>query len=89
MRTAIAPRELPGNQFNWFRNCRYPRSNNTFALRRDWLVNRRFQHRPNIDAVLFFVNEIYPLVSEHLRDAKSTSSAKGAAGNRCGWQTRE
>src|SRR6476660_4167218 len=41
-----------------------------FALRRDWLFIGGFQHRPNIDAVLFFVKEIYPLVSEHLRDAK-------------------
>ncbi len=45
-------------------------SNTPFTLRRDWLFIGGFQHRPNIDAVLFFVKEIYPLVSEHLRDAK-------------------
>ena len=47
-----------------------PGSKTPFALRRDWLFIGGFQHRPNIDAVLFFVKDIYPLVSEHLRDAK-------------------
>jgi len=45
-------------------------SKTPFALRRDYLFIGGFQHRPNIDAVLFFVQNIYPLVSEHLRDAK-------------------
>ena len=45
-------------------------SKTPFALRRDWLFIGGFQHKPNIDAVLFFVQKIYPLVSEHLRDAK-------------------
>jgi GT2 family glycosyltransferase len=47
-----------------------PGSKSPFALRRDWLFIGGFQHRPNIDAVLFFAKDIYPLVSEHLRDAK-------------------
>ena len=47
-----------------------PGSSTTFALRRDWLFIGSFQHTPNIDAVLFFVEKIYPLVSEQLRDAK-------------------
>ena len=47
-----------------------PGSKTPFALRRDWLFIGSFQHPPNIDAVLFFLKEIYPLVSEHLRDAK-------------------
>ena len=41
-----------------------------FALRRDWLFIGGFQHRPNIDAVLFFIKEIYPLVRDRLPDAK-------------------
>jgi glycosyltransferase involved in cell wall biosynthesis len=41
-----------------------------FALRRDWLFIGGFQHRPNIDAVLFFVEEIYPLVVDRLPDTK-------------------
>ena len=45
-------------------------SKTPFALRRDWLFIGGFQNRPNIDAVLFFVKDIYPLVSEHLGDAK-------------------
>jgi hypothetical protein len=45
-------------------------SSTPFALRRDWLFIGGFQHTPNIDAVLFFVRKIHPLISEHLRDAK-------------------
>jgi GT2 family glycosyltransferase/glycosyltransferase involved in cell wall biosynthesis len=47
-----------------------PGSSTPFALRRDWLFIGGFEHTPNIDAVLFFVRKIYPLVSEHLHDAK-------------------
>ncbi|PYL25483.1 MAG: hypothetical protein DMF44_02420, partial [Verrucomicrobia bacterium] len=41
-----------------------------FSLRRDWLFIGGFQHRPNIDAVFFFVEEIYPLVRDRLPDTK-------------------
>jgi len=47
-----------------------PGSKTPFELRRDYLFIGGFQHRPNTDAILFFVQKIYPLVSEHLRDAK-------------------
>jgi glycosyltransferase involved in cell wall biosynthesis len=47
-----------------------PGSSTPFTLRRDWLFIGGFEHTPNIDAVLFFVQKIYPLVSEHLHDAK-------------------
>jgi GT2 family glycosyltransferase/glycosyltransferase involved in cell wall biosynthesis len=47
-----------------------PGSKTPFALRRDYLFIGGFQHRPNTDAILFFVQKIYPLVSEHLPDAK-------------------
>ena len=47
-----------------------PGSKTPFAFRRDWLFIGGFQHRPNIDAVMFFLQEIYPLVSERLQDAK-------------------
>src|SRR5207248_6449284 len=47
-----------------------PGSKTPFTLRRDYLFIGGFQHRPNIDAVLFFLQKIYPLVSEHLRNAK-------------------
>ncbi len=47
-----------------------PGSNTPFALRRDWLFIGSFQHTPNVDAVLFFLREIYPLVSRRLGDAK-------------------
>ena len=47
-----------------------PGSKTPFAFRRDWLFIGGFQHRPNTDAVIFFLQEIYPLVSERLQDAK-------------------
>jgi glycosyltransferase involved in cell wall biosynthesis len=47
-----------------------PGSNTPFALRRDFLFIGGFQHTPNTDAVLFFLQEIYPLIKERLRDAK-------------------
>ena len=47
-----------------------PGSNAPFSLRRDWLFIGGFQHTPNVDAVLFFVQEIYPLLSDRLADAK-------------------
>ncbi|PYK18942.1 MAG: hypothetical protein DME56_11830 [Verrucomicrobia bacterium] len=45
-------------------------SKTPFSSRRDYLFIGGFQHRPNIDAVLFFVQKIYPLVRQHLPDAK-------------------
>lgn len=45
-------------------------SNTPFVLRRDWLFIGSFQHRPNVDAVLFFAQQIFPLVGPRLGDAK-------------------
>ena len=47
-----------------------PGSATPFSLRRDFLFIGSFQHPPNIDAVLFFVERIHPLVRERLPDAK-------------------
>jgi GT2 family glycosyltransferase/glycosyltransferase involved in cell wall biosynthesis len=47
-----------------------PGSKTPFELRKDLLFIGGFQHPPNIDAVLFFLKEIYPLLIEHLTDAK-------------------
>ena len=47
-----------------------PGSKTPFALRGDFLFIGGFQHRPNADAVLFFVQEIYPLISKRLPEAK-------------------
>jgi GT2 family glycosyltransferase/glycosyltransferase involved in cell wall biosynthesis len=47
-----------------------PGSATPFSLRRDFLFIGGFQHPPNIDAVLFFMEKIYPLVRERLSDAK-------------------
>ena len=47
-----------------------PGSSTPFTLRRDWLFIGSFQHTPNVDAVLFFVQSIYPFVRAHLPEAK-------------------
>jgi GT2 family glycosyltransferase len=47
-----------------------PGSNTPFSLRRDFLFIGGFQHTPNIDAVLFFLEKIYPRVRERLPEAK-------------------
>lgn len=41
-----------------------------FSLRHDFLFIGSFQHTPNIDAVIFFTEEIFPLVSQRLPEAK-------------------
>ena len=46
-----------------------PGSTTPFQRRRDFLFIGGFQHTPNIDAVLFFMREIYPLVQPQLTDA--------------------
>ena len=47
-----------------------PGSKVPFALRRDWLFIGGFQHTPNVDAVRFFVQKIYPFVRRRLPDAR-------------------
>ena len=67
----LLQRKFPGKSVQLVSNIvDVPGSKTPFALRRDYLFIGGFQHRPNIDAVLFFVQKIYPLLSEHLGDAK-------------------
>ena len=47
-----------------------PGSKTPFSLRRDFLFIGGFQHTPNIDAVIFFLERIHPLVKEPLGDTK-------------------
>ena len=47
-----------------------PGSNTPFSLRHDFLFIGSFQHTPNIDAVIFFTNEVYPLVEARLPGVK-------------------
>jgi GT2 family glycosyltransferase/glycosyltransferase involved in cell wall biosynthesis len=47
-----------------------PGSTGPFASRRDWLFIGSFEHTPNVDAMIFFLREIYPLVQSRLKDAK-------------------
>ena len=67
----LLQKEWPDKSFQLVSNIvDVPGSNTPFAVRRDWLFIGSFQHPPNIDAVLFFLKEIYPLVCEHLGDEK-------------------
>jgi len=67
----LLQKELPDKSFQLLSNIvDVPGSNTPFARRRDWLFIGGFQHPPNIDAVLFFLKDIYPLISEYLGDAK-------------------
>ena len=47
-----------------------PGSNMPFSFRQDFLFIGSFQHAPNVDAVIFFTNEIYPLINERLTGIK-------------------
>jgi GT2 family glycosyltransferase/glycosyltransferase involved in cell wall biosynthesis len=47
-----------------------PGSVTRFSLRQDFLFIGSFQHTPNIDGVLFFGQEILPLVWQKLKEAK-------------------
>jgi GT2 family glycosyltransferase/glycosyltransferase involved in cell wall biosynthesis len=63
--------EWPGKSIQLVSNVVHIRGSKTpFALRADFLFIGGFQHRPNTDAVLFFVQEIYPLISRRLPEAK-------------------
>jgi len=61
----------PGKSIQLVSNVVHIRGSKTpFALRADFLFIGGFQHRPNTDAVVFFVQEIYPLISKRLPEAK-------------------
>jgi glycosyltransferase involved in cell wall biosynthesis len=47
-----------------------PGSNTPFSLRHDILFIGSFQHTPNIDAVLFFCQQVFPLVLDKLPKLK-------------------
>lgn len=45
-------------------------SQTPFAMRQGWLFIGSFQHPPNVDAMIYFFRDIYPLVKERLSDAR-------------------
>ncbi len=63
--------EVPGKDIEVVSNIVEIREPNLpFSARSDFLFIGSFLHPPNIDAVLFFVNDIYPLITAHLPDVK-------------------
>jgi glycosyltransferase involved in cell wall biosynthesis len=46
------------------------RRGKSFAERRDLLFIGNFRHRPNVDAIYYFLDKIFPLVSREIPDAR-------------------
>jgi len=67
--------DLPGKQIEVVSNIVDIETPATaFAHRADFLFIGSFLHPPNVDAVLYFAKEIYPLVAQHLPTRNFTSS---------------
>ncbi len=63
--------DLPGKQIEVVSNIVDIETPTTaFADRADFLFIGSFLHPPNVDAVLYFAKEIYPLIAQHLPTAK-------------------
>jgi glycosyltransferase involved in cell wall biosynthesis len=63
--------DLPGKQIEVVSNIVDIQPPTTdFANRADFLFIGSFLHPPNVDAVLYFAKEIYPLIVQHLPTAK-------------------
>src|SRR5439155_1032917 len=63
--------DLPGKQIEVVSNIVDIQTPTTaFVDRADFLFIGSFLHPPNVDAVLYFAKEIYPLVAQHLPTAK-------------------
>ena len=63
--------DLPGKQIEVVSNIVDIQTPTTaFADRADFLFIGSFLHPPNVDAVLYFAKEIYPLIAQHLPTAK-------------------
>src|SRR5438105_4832540 len=63
--------DLPGKQIEVVSNIVDIQTTTTaFADRADFLFIGSFLHPPNVDAVLYFAREIYPLIAQHLPTAK-------------------
>jgi len=63
--------DLPGKQIEVVSNIVDIQTTTTaFADRADFLFIGSFLHPPNVDAVLYFAKEIYPLIAQHLPTAK-------------------
>jgi GT2 family glycosyltransferase/glycosyltransferase involved in cell wall biosynthesis len=67
----LLQRRLPGKSIQVVSNIvDVSPSSTPFALRRDWLFIGSFQHPPNVDAMIFFLREVYPLLNARLNEAK-------------------
>ncbi|MBA3831030.1 MAG: glycosyltransferase [Chthoniobacterales bacterium] len=67
----LLARKRPGKPIHVVSNIvETPGSATPFSARQDFLFIGSFQHTPNIDAVLYFARDIYPLVRHNLSAAK-------------------
>jgi GT2 family glycosyltransferase len=67
----VLAKDAPGSEVHVLSNIHHvPGRNKVFADRKDIYFVGGYQHPPNIDAAMWFVNEVWPLVHEHLPDMK-------------------
>jgi glycosyltransferase involved in cell wall biosynthesis len=67
----ILEKECPGIQVHIISNIhKLHGSDKTFSERKDLLFVGSFQHLPNVDAVNYFMDEIYPLIKKELSSLK-------------------
>ena len=65
---ALLQREVPGARVEVLSNVHEPVGcRRGFAERADLFFVGGFQHQPNVDAMLWFVAEVWPLIAERLR----------------------
>jgi GT2 family glycosyltransferase len=67
---AILQKELPGKPIFIMTDVHDPRPvQNPFERRKDFLFIGNFNHNPNEDAVVFFVQKVFPLIKKQLPEA--------------------
>ncbi len=67
---AILQKELPAKPIFIMTDVHDPRPlQNPFERRKDFLFVGNFNHNPNEDAVVFFVQRVFPLIKKHLPEA--------------------
>ena len=89
MEKEVLAEDAPGSKVHVLSNIHHvPGRDRAFSDRKDIYFVGGYQHPPNIDAVKWFVNEIWPLVHEQLPDLKfhligsqAPKQVKALAGN--------
>jgi|GEM_PF-457568 len=68
---AVLAEDAPGNKVHVLSNIHHvPGRSKGFAERKDIYFIGGYQHPPNIDAACWFVNDIWPLIHEHIPEMR-------------------